>query len=182
VRKPKPPQPRRSAQLLDGSMRTLVCLLLLLGIVQAQADMPRITERDALISWGLERFWGNGRDSTGAYIQPSSDLDRRTVPVRSSVAYRVIEAGEISGLAEWCGLDWKSHYFSLTAAARQRGMSDKQVAFIGVLHGVVQGNTLSSKVSPCAKNDGILVAEKLKASRKQGLEGPNTSLEPTRGR
>lgn len=157
-------------------MRVIIGLLVCFVSVQAHADAQRSAEKDALITWVLERFWGHAIDSKGAVIQPSSDLDRRTVPIPFSVAYRAIEAGEISGLAQWCGLDWKTHYFSLTAAARQRGMSDKQVAFISVLHGVVQGGTLASKASPCAEGDRSHVTETLEVSRKRGLEAPNNSL------
>jgi hypothetical protein len=159
----------------------IIGLLACLVTVQAHADSQRNAQKDVLISRILERFWGHAIDSKGALIQPSSDLDRRTVPIPFNVAYRALEAGEISGLAEWCGLDWKSHYFSLTAAARQHGMSDKQVAFISVLHGAMQGGTLASKASPCAEGDRSQISETLEVSRKQGLEAPDESLERTGG-
>ena len=50
------------------------------------------------------------KTQTAMLIQPTSELDRRTVPpVPTVVAYRAIEAGEISGLAAWCGcLEWET--------------------------------------------------------------------------
>jgi hypothetical protein len=39
--------------------------------------MPPLTDRDALISWVLKRFWDNARDSTGATIQPESEPVRQ---------------------------------------------------------------------------------------------------------
>ena len=150
-------------------MRTVIYLLLFFGLAQIQAGMPALADRDALITWALERFWGNARDSTGTPIHPSSDLDRNTVPVPTNVAYRAIEAGEISGLAAWCGLDWEPHYFALTAAARKRGMSDKQVAFVSVLHGLAQGSTFKSKASPCPASERKEVESRLERSKTSGL-------------
>jgi len=170
------PHTRRLASALGAAAaRVCVCLLMLLGKLQATeqaaGNVPTLSDKDALISWVLDRFWGHARDSTGAVIQPSSELDRRTVPVPLGVAYRVIEAGEISGLADWCGLKWEAHYQSLTSAARQRKMSDKSVAFISVLHGVAQGITSKSRSSPCSDSERNLVAAKLESSRRIGL-GP----------
>jgi len=145
------------------------CMLLLVGKIHAAGNEPTLSDKDALISWILERFWGNAIDSTGAAIQPSSDLDRRTVPIPREIAYRAIEAGEISGLGAWCHLDWDSHYRSLTAAARARKMSDKEVAFISFLHGISQGLALKSKSAPCSESDREQVAAKLKSSKSMGL-------------
>lgn len=156
------------------------CLLLCLAFAQAHADVQRNAEKDELIYWILERFWGNARDSKGAAIQPSSELDRRTVPVPFSVAYRALEAGEISGLGAWCELDWQPHYFSLTAAARRQGMTDKQVAFISFLHGLKQGRTLTSKKSPCTAVDRERTMELLEVSQAQELDAPDPPPERSR--
>jgi hypothetical protein len=50
-------------------------------------------------------------------------------------------------LAQWCGLDWRPQYFSLTAAARKAGFKDKQVAFVGFLHGSIQGFVIEAQKS-----------------------------------
>lgn len=155
-------------------MRTVFSLLLLLGLTPVQAETPAVADKDALITFALEKFWGNARDSKGAPIQPSSDLDRSTVPVTTSVAYRAIEAGEISGLAAWCGLDWEPHYFALTAAARKRGMVDKQVAFVSVLHGLSQGSTFRSKTSACTASERKEIEGRLERSRRSGLDAPGS--------
>ena len=159
----------------SASIRTVLCLLLLLGLTRAQAEMPLLADKEALISWALERFWGNARDSTGTPIQPSSDLDRTTVPVPTGVAYRAIEAGEISGLAAWCGLDWEPHYFALTAAARKQQMSDKQVAFVSMLHGLALGATLRSKDSPCSASERKETEKRLAISKSGGFKAREQS-------
>ena len=92
----------------------------------------------------LGHFWGNARDIKGRPIQPASEQERTRVPVSTPVAYWALEAGEVSGTAEWCGLEWEPHYFALTKSARSQGMSDAQVAFVSVLHGFAQGSFASS--------------------------------------
>jgi hypothetical protein len=134
---------------------------------------------DADHCWVLKRFWSNARDPTGATIQPESELDGRLVPIPLTVAYRAIEAGKISGRADWCGLDWQSHYLSLTAAARKRGMSDKQVAFFSTTHGAAQGRTRGSLTSACPDPARQRARQMLSDSTKQGLEESNESPERT---
>jgi hypothetical protein len=167
----------RPVTFVSGSARTIVVLLLCFSVVQARAAEQMGAAKDALIASALEQFWGRARDSNGAAIQPTSELDRRTVPIPKDIAYRAIDAGEISGLAAWCRLDWESHYLSITAAARQRGMSDKQVAFISVLHGMKQGKSLGATTSPCSESDRSRVAKQLAHSIKVGLGSPDTSRE-----
>ena len=105
----------------------------------AASDPQIYPQRDAAIQQILAEFWGHGRDVRGNPIEPSSTQDRATVPISRAAAYRALEAGNISGLAQWCGLDWETHYLSLTKAARAMKMIDKQVAFFSVLHGAGQG-------------------------------------------
>jgi len=104
----------------------------------AIAQEARTDPRDEAIYNMLSHFWGRARDVDGQPIQPTSERERTTVPVPMPVAYRALEAGEVSGIAEWCGLEWEPHYFSLTKSARSHGMSDTQIAFISVLHGAEQ--------------------------------------------
>ena len=94
---------------------------------------------DSVIKLAMNNFWGQARVSDGSYVQPDSEKERMTLPITEENAARVIVAGEISSLANWCGLDWKQNYFKVTKAARHNGLSDKQVAFVGLLHGVTMG-------------------------------------------
>lgn len=124
--------------------------------------------RDEIIYSMLSQFWGQARDVHGKPIQPASDKERTTVPVPMPVAYRALEAGETSGMAEWCGLDWEPHYFSLTKVARSHEMSDTQVAFISVLHGAAQENFVHSMQGRICNNRTKTQAERrLKQSAKE---------------
>ncbi len=113
----------------------LTFLLALAFVSQANEPQQAKAGTDNEIRGILADFWGNARDVHGNPIQPSSEQDRVTVPISRAAAYRALEAGNLSGLAAWCGLDWEPHYFAITKAARAMGMIDKQVAFVSVLHG-----------------------------------------------
>ncbi|MGQ3054130.1 MAG: hypothetical protein ACT6S0_20310 [Roseateles sp.] len=124
-------------------MRTLLVLLALLPAV-TRAGVLDSDFRAELTQRALAGFWGKARDSAGKPILPESAQDRATVPVAPSVVEAAINAGEISGLAEWCGLAWKPRYYALTRSARNEQMTDKQVAFISVLHGATQQTMVST--------------------------------------
>jgi hypothetical protein len=95
--------------------------------------------KDQIISLAFQNFWGKARLADGSHVQPGSEEERQTLPVSKEAAYQVIEVGKISGQAKWCSLDWQKSYLALTKSARNQGYSDKQLAFIGLLHGVTQG-------------------------------------------
>lgn len=145
-------------------MRTILAILMLAASVAHAGVLP--TElRSALAQGALAKFWGNARDSSGKPIVPRDDRDRMTYPVTSKVMQQVLDAGELSGLAEWCLLDWKPRYFALTRAARKEKFSDKQVAFVSFLHGFTQGAILSvMERKACSQSARSRVREALSRS------------------
>ena len=131
--------------------------------------------RDEAIRQILAGFWGNARDIRGNPIEPSSQQDRETVPISRAAAYRALEAGNLSGLAEWCGLNWESHYLALTKAGRSMRMLDKQVAFFSFLHGAGQGAMVSArKGDTCSPKQRAHIESRILESEKTGL--PTDSL------
>ena len=116
----------------------IMCLLLLMsggvfaGLLEGQL-------RENIIELALSSFWGNAIMSDGSKVKPANEKERNTLPIAKQDAYDVVAVGEISGLSEWCGLPWRRRYLKLTQSARSGGLRDKQVAFIGMLHGVAQG-------------------------------------------
>ncbi|PTT79621.1 hypothetical protein DBR42_21035 [Pelomonas sp. HMWF004] len=145
-------------------MRTLRVFIVLLALLPAvtHAGLLDADARADLTQQALSGFWGNARDSAGSPIQPENAQDRATVPVAHPVVNTAINAGEISGLAEWCGLDWQPRYYALTRASRTERMTDKQIAFISFLHGAAQqtmASTLRSK--PCGDSQRSKVREAL---------------------
>ena len=139
----------------------------------AHAGLIPDPHREDLIQQILGVFWGKARLPGGQFVQPASEEERTTVPISKAAAHRVIDAGEISGLGEWCKLDWERHYLSLTRAARAGGFTDKQVAFVSVLHGAAQGVVASAmaKRGACEAEDRSRIDEMLKQSTGKGLDG-----------
>lgn len=138
-------------------------LMLLHGI--ASAGLLPEPERAQLTQRVLQAFWGKAVNSAGGVIQPLDERDRNTVPITDSQVQHAIDVGEVSGLAEWCGLDWKPHFFALTRSFRARGSPDKQVAFVGVLHGATQGRIVAIMGSrPCGASDRAGVERRMQES------------------
>jgi hypothetical protein len=149
------------------------CYLVLLALgPPAYAGILPPPEREELIKTVLKNFWGNAIVAKGQTAQPSSEAERHTVPIARSLALRVIDAGEISGLGEWCRLDWRSHYLSLTKAARAKGLTEKQVAFISFVHGAAQGRIADAmaKAPACGEQERPKVQQMLDGSRLRALE------------
>ena len=133
-------------------VRALLFALLILTPGWATAKLvPQATRAD-LIRQALDGFWGRARTPDGKVIQPKSELERRRLPVTEQVAHFAFNVGELSGLAEWCHLDWKPTFTALTRSARKNGQSEKQVAFISVVHGVAQAAVATSleKTGQCS--------------------------------
>lgn len=147
-------------------MRTLISLLLLLSIsIPASAGILPQEHREQFIQAAFANFWGKARLSNGNPVQPENAAERSTLPISTAAANHVISVGELSGIAEWCGMDWQAHFLSLTAKARRQGLNEKQVAFIGLLHGISQGNVYSAVQSkPCTVEQKSRAAKMLETS------------------
>jgi hypothetical protein len=71
---------------------------------------------------------------------PASESERRAPPLSVADARRVIARGQMSALADWCGLDWQRRsYLPLMQAERAAGRGERAMAMIGLMHGYVQG-------------------------------------------
>ena len=146
-------------------MRFLIAIHLTLFSSLSLAVVLTDAARETIVKRAFSNFWGHAVLSNGKPVQPDSEEERKTLPVSNAVANQVLDVGEVSGLAEWCGLDWRSHYLSLTAAARRAGFREKQVAFIGVLHGMTQGVVAEAmKARPCTEAKRTEVQEMMKNS------------------
>jgi hypothetical protein len=142
-------------------MRCLALFLILFSVNSFAGILPSDVRTD-LVKDVLIGFWGNARDIKGNPIVPKNDQDRKTVPISSSVVDQAINVGEMSGMAKWCGLAWQPNYRALTSYARKQKMTDKQVAFISVLHGASSQIIISAmKSKTCEKKDKGKIIELL---------------------
>ncbi|MDD2368598.1 MAG: hypothetical protein PHQ90_04790 [Sulfuricurvum sp.] len=110
----------------------------------AIAGVVPASTREPLLKETLKVFWSKGKTADGKSIQPTSNSDRQTMPVNMNVANFAFDMGELSGLAEWCGVDWRENFAALTRQARKNNQTEKQVAFISIVHGTAQGFVASS--------------------------------------
>lgn len=153
-------------------MRTITTLFLVVVANISLAGFIPDKQRDILVQDVLKEFWGRAKNSQGEFIQPASENERNTVPIATTVAYRALDAGEISGLAEWCGLNWQDHYLALTKSARSQKFNDKQVAFVSVLHGAAQNIIVSAmKKNVCGEKERAKTQVMLNESKARGLNG-----------
>jgi hypothetical protein len=140
-----------------------VCAAFSLALSQPMfAQIPHEQRSDA-VKYLLKNFWGNAIDSKGRPIEPATDAERSTVPVSAHWVDLAFDAGEVSGSLEWCGMDWIPTLRALTSRARSEGMSDRQVAFVTVLHGANQGSIRQQRRARQCRQSDIEVAMKLRA-------------------
>jgi hypothetical protein len=111
-------------------------------------------KRAALVGTALNGFWGRAVDSKGQPLEPASESERTTSPVPQEWVELSFDVGEVSGRLESCSLNWIDTFRALTSRARREGFSDKQVAFVAVLHGVAQDTILDQRrANQCNESD-----------------------------
>lgn len=99
----------------------------------------------------------------GSAIARESETERAQPLLPASVERRAIDAGMVSGVSEWCGVDPHMHYTAMMAWERaQRGRSDKQLAYIGALHEAAKIAIKGSRQHHvCDPNGKAAIAESL---------------------
>lgn len=71
----------------------------------------------------------------GSAIARENEAERAQPLLPSDAERRAIDAGMVSGVSEWCGVDAHMHYSAMMAWERaQRSWSQKQLVYIGALH------------------------------------------------
>lgn len=83
-----------------------------------------------------------GRLRDGSSLAPVTPKERLRGVIPPENAHHIVKSAADSALTEHCGLDWRNLSFRpLMRRERRLGTwSDRQLAFIGILHGYVQAN------------------------------------------
>lgn len=124
-----------------------------------------------ILDIAMKNFWGKVRLKDGSYVKPASEQEKTTLPIAFTDASKVIQTGELSSLADWCDLDWQGNYKNLTKSARASGLSGKQVAFIGLLHGISMGIVDSAlKEKKCSQDQKKNIESQLKETIKKPID------------
>lgn len=144
-------------------MHAFTLLILTLVSTIAYSGVIPDAQRESLIRKVQKSYWGTAKLPDGSVIQPLSDAERQSIPVNRAVANFAMDVGELSGLAEWCGLDWERSINALMRNARKNKQTEKQVAFIAMLHGIAQGaiSSAMSKSGQCQPQEREKVSKRL---------------------
>jgi hypothetical protein len=128
-------------------LRFILIASFTLGSLSWGAPQQILSNEDAdeFARLALNNFWGKAIDENDKPLQPRDETDRKTIPIPQADVRRVVRAGVPAGIAMWAKLGWENYYHVFMKKERSsRRWSGKQIAFIGVLFGVAQGNTEKS--------------------------------------
>lgn len=113
---------------------------------RARTDLPRLS------------------DSRGRPFPASAPADRAGAVIPPDDARAIIDVGFASGVARWCRLDWQQNLRFLMNEQRARGTwSERQLAFIGILHAHAMGAVLdANRGRSCGAGDRLIVGDYLR--------------------
>lgn len=131
-------------------------LFLAIALVCFAAGLPQAAAQEAFLSnepdkafvaAAIEAANGllpQGRLLDGSPVAPVTPEERREGVIPGDAADLIVRLAADTALAEFCQLDWKQLSFRpIMRRERARGLwSDRQIAYIGILHGFVQGQFL----------------------------------------
>lgn len=136
--------PFQMCQKMIGRIFFALTLLIIIGIsAHAGVKLPHEHITPAIVS-DLENI--ARKNITKAVLPDGSNIppetkEERKKPIISPVdAYRVVRHGAYTGTLDGCGLpgDEKYHEF-MRSQRKMRIFNDKQMSYIGLLHGVARG-------------------------------------------
>tara|TARA_B100000315_G_C14212864_1_gene422889 strand:+ start:116 stop:622 length:507 start_codon:yes stop_codon:yes gene_type:complete len=99
--------------------------------------------------------------SDGSHVPAETEEELKHPIIPAEEAKEIVDVGFASAYAEWCGVDWQ-HLSFLPLMAYQRSRhkwSDKQLAFIGGLHGYTLGviSEINKDKGPCPPEEKFKV-------------------------
>ncbi|MDP8993564.1 MAG: hypothetical protein M3N07_01065 [Pseudomonadota bacterium] len=130
-------------------------------LIQPDAAMVAMFDRMARDNLTLARL------PDGTNVPPETAEERAQPIVPPALTEQTVRRGFLSGEMQACGLDPMQSFLPYMAALRASGhYSDRQLAYVGLLHGLGQGfahSELSKAVRSCSR--GILRRLQRTASR-----------------
>lgn len=109
------------------------------------------------------------RVSDGSFVPPESpdELARPIIP--AALVRQTVRRGFLTGEMEACGMDWNGQSFRPYMARVRAGQrySQKQLAYIGLLHGIGQGTAaqmMAENGSSCSKPQTARLLEAVRSA------------------
>lgn len=96
------------------------------------------------------------RKADGSLVGEETEAEKAQPVVPLADSERAINAGFVSAIAQYCGMDWRSNANGFLNHYRDAGYSERQMAFMGFLHNFAMGqfaDRLDYSCSPAAKED-----------------------------
>lgn len=99
----------------------------------------------------------------GSFVAEETEEELKAPIISLVEGKRVVNRGMLSAMAQYCGFDWENRSFLPFMEGERAGgkWTDKQLAYIGLVHGIAQGSFRKR-----LEKDGACTAEK-----KQAAEG-----------
>ena len=134
-------------------LATLIATTLVIGM-QARSASAAAASGDEqvhkLLMIALDRI-GRALCEGKNRCAPTTAEESANPPITIAEARLVIHRGALSGAAERCALDWQGRNFQpmMTYWRRTLKKNERQMALIGILHGLVQGIGASNAKLAC---------------------------------
>ena len=129
---------------MQASMYKALLVSLFCGLLVAVANPAAAEDAVTLKIMKIARAnITKAKTSGGGFVPAETAEELKTPIIPVSEAEAVIEIGHRSAIALWCKMDWeKLSYQPLMLAERaNKSRTGKQIAYIGLLHGVSMGLT-----------------------------------------
>ena len=128
--------------------------LCLLAVLWAGAAPAQTADRNTRIRNGIATALANiqhARCAGLAFCEPATPAELTAPPLTIEEGGVVLRRGTISGVAKACGLDWQGKsLLPMMAYWRSLGKTDRQLALIGILHGMAQAQAEAKMAAlPC---------------------------------
>lgn len=126
-------------------MRLLSAAIVLLfsaTCVVAQTPLPDPNLARRVLMMALDEIQ-RAQCGLGQQCVPATVEEKSSPPVTVAEAQTIVDRGLVSGVAEHCGFDWqRQNFMPMMAYWREtQKKSERQLALIGLMHGIVQGQT-----------------------------------------
>ncbi len=112
------------------------------GPIQAE-DQPAVEQDELVVALMnvARRNLSSARLLDGSNVPPETEDELKTPLIPYEFAERIVNAGSRAAFAAWCAEEWeRSSYFAFMKNERRKEIwSDKQLAYVGLLHGVTMG-------------------------------------------
>lgn len=132
--------------------------LCLLAVLWAGAASAQTADRSTRIRDGIAVALANiqhARCTGVAFCEPATAAELNAPPLTVEEGWMVLRRGTINGVAKACGLDWQGKSLApMMAYWRSLGKTDRQLALIGILHGMAQAQA-EAKMAALPCDEGV---------------------------